>query len=211
VIRLLRLLWHLLAVAGLAAVAALVWMALQGISAKPEPPAVEAAVARRARQLLIPASARARTNPEPDSPEGRADALAHWADHCASCHGADGRGQTEMGRGLYPRSPDMTAAATQSLSDGSLFYIIEHGVKLTGMPAWGNLTPEGELSSWRLVRFIRRLPSLSEAELADIETMMPVGPAVWRQREEERRFLEGSEPPPPPPPAHKHPPAKPGA
>lgn len=184
-------------------------MAFQGISAKPEPSALEAAVARRARALLIPASASARTSPEPDSPDVQAEARAHWADHCASCHGADGRGRTEMGRGLYPKSPDMTTPDTQALSDGALFYIIENGVKLTGMPGWGNGTPEGERSSWHLVRFIRRLPSLTEGEVAEIEAMMPVGPDVWREREEERRFLEGA-PPAVPSSGHQHPPAKPG-
>ena len=204
--RLLRLLWHLLALAGLATAGVLAWMALQGISAKPDPPDFEVAVARRARALLIPAAARARANPEPDTAEVQTEARAHWADHCASCHGADGRGQTEMGRGLYPKSPDMTAAATQGMSDGALFYIIENGVKLTGMPAWGNGTPEGERSSWHLVRFIRRLPALTEGEVTEIESLMPVNPEEWQRREEERRFLEG-EPPPrtPPAPTHAHP------
>jgi mono/diheme cytochrome c family protein len=139
----------------------------------------------------------------------QAEARAHWADHCASCHGADGRGQTEMGRGLYPKSPDMTGPATQALSDGALFYIIENGVKLTGMPAWGNDTAEGERSSWHLVAFIRRLPALTEAEVTEIESLMPVSPEAWRQREEERRFLEG-QPSEAPPTSHQHPPAKPG-
>ena len=179
---------------------------MQGISAKPNPPAIEATLARRARALLIPSAAHALTNPEADSPEAQADARAHWADHCASCHGADGRGQTEMGRGLYPRAPDMAAAGTQALSDGALFYIIENGVRLTGMPAWGNGTPEGERSSWRLVRFIRRLPALTEDEVAEIEAQIPVGPAAWQQREEERRFLEGDPPPAKPPLPHVHPP-----
>jgi hypothetical protein len=102
-----------------------------------------------------------------------------------------------MGQGLYPKSPDMTARATQDLSDGELFYIIERGVKLTGMPAWGNGTPEGERSTWHLVRFIRRLPSLSEDEIAKVEALIPLGPEVWRQREEERRFLEGGAAPAP--------------
>jgi hypothetical protein len=39
-----------------------------------------------------------------------------------------------MGRGLYPRAPDMRLPATQRLSDEALFYIIENGIRLTGMP-----------------------------------------------------------------------------
>ena len=63
---------------------------------------------------------------------------AHFADHCASCHGNDGRGNTEMGRNLYPKAPDMRQSGTQHLSDGELYWIIENGVRLTGMPAWGD-------------------------------------------------------------------------
>src|SRR5262245_25371303 len=127
-----------MAIAGAAAAATLAWMALQGIGSKADPPAAEVTVMRGARDLLIPAAARARPNPEADSTEVQADARAHWADHCAACHGANGKGQTEMGRGLYPKAPDMTAPETQRLSDGALFYLIEHGVKMTGMPGWGN-------------------------------------------------------------------------
>src|SRR2546428_10175979 len=39
---------------------------------------------------------------------------------------------------LYPRAPDLRLRATQDLSDGELFYIIENGVRFTGMPAWGD-------------------------------------------------------------------------
>jgi mono/diheme cytochrome c family protein len=209
VVRFFRFFWRLCALAGLTTAAVLVWMAARGISSKPDPPAVEVAIARRARALLIPAAARARANPESDSPDVQAEARTHLADHCASCHGADGRGQTEMGRGLYPKSPDMTGPETQALSDGALFYIIENGVKLTGMPAWGNGTAEGERASWHLVRLIRRLPSLTEPEVAEIEAQIPVGPGVWREREEERQFLEGA-PPVTPPAGHQHPPSKPG-
>ena len=73
----------------------------------------------------------------PNTEEAIAEGRAHFADHCASCHANDGSGDTEMGRGLYPRAPDMRLAATQNLEDHELFYIIENGIRLTGMPAWG--------------------------------------------------------------------------
>ena len=61
-----------------------------------------------------------------------AEGRDHFADHCATCHANDGSGNTEMGRGLYPKAPDMRLPATQNLSDAELFYIIENGVRLTG-------------------------------------------------------------------------------
>jgi mono/diheme cytochrome c family protein len=189
--RMVRVAWHLLAVAGLAALAGSAWMYTQGIGARATPHPIETAVARTARHYAIPASARGTLNPVPASPEAVRDGMLHWADHCASCHGNDGSGDTEMGRGLYPKAPDMRAAATQSLSDGELFYIIEHGVRLTGMPAWATGSIEGEQASWRLVHFIRHLPSTSDDEVTEMQQLNPRGVEDWRQLDEERKFLEG--------------------
>ena len=154
--RALRAVWHLCAVAGLAAIAVAAWFATQGISARPEPSALEVSVARAARRFAIPASERSRANPIPVTEETIRAGLEHWADHCATCHANNGSGDT-IGRALYPRAPDMRLPTTQDLTDGELFYIIENGVKLTGMPAWGTGSAEGEQESWHLVNFIRSL------------------------------------------------------
>jgi len=194
-----------LAAVGVAALALGGWLISNGISAKPEPGSVETTVARRLRSLAIPRAASARTNPVVSSREAIVDGMEHFADHCAVCHANDGRGQTEMGQGLYPRAPDMRLQATQGLSDGELFYIIEHGVRLTGMPAWGTGTAEGENASWRLVHFIRHLPRLTDAELEQMKSLNPKSPDEWREEEEARRFLEGDDQKPPAPrPRHKH-------
>jgi mono/diheme cytochrome c family protein len=206
-VKLLRGLWHALAVLGLVTLAGAIWFARQGVSATPTPGPVETALSRAARHYLIPAAARARTNPSPGTDETLRAGLEHWADHCASCHGNDGSGQTALGQGLYPKPPDMRLAATQSLSDGELFYIIEEGVKITGMPAWGTGTAAGEESSWHLVQFIRRLPALTEDELARMEELNPRGRADWLAFEEERKFLSGTLDLPegtPPAPGHQH-------
>jgi mono/diheme cytochrome c family protein len=186
-----RALVSLLAVAGGVALLGGAWFFAHGISARPEPSALEATVANRLRALAIPSAAVARTAPADAREAPLADAFAHYADHCAACHAADGSGQTEMGRGLYPRPPDLKLPATQSLTDGTLFYIIENGVKLTGMPAWSTGTSEGEAASWQLVRVIRRLPALTEAERQQIEALMPKSAREWHEAEEERKFLEG--------------------
>ena len=75
---------------------------------------------------------RDRTNPVPPTTDVINRALGHYADHSASCYANDGSGDTEIGRGLYPTVPDMRATNTQSLTDGELFSIIEHGIRLTG-------------------------------------------------------------------------------
>jgi hypothetical protein len=65
------------------------------------------------------------------------------------------------------------------------------------MPAWRGGTPEDEAASWHLVQFIRHLPMLTDAELAEMEDFNPRGMAEWRSLEEERRFLSGEVPAPP--------------
>jgi mono/diheme cytochrome c family protein len=201
---LLKLLWHLSALAGLAVIVGGAWFWSQGMTARSTPSPMEVSVARRARSAMIPAADRARTSPEAATADTIRSGMTHWADHCASCHGNDGRGETPMGLGLYPRAPDMRLDDTQRLTDGELFYIIEHGVKLTGMPAWGT-GPDGEAASWHLVHFIRKLPTLTDAELAEMAELNPKSPDEWRAIEEERKFLSGDDTPPAQPaPAHKH-------
>jgi mono/diheme cytochrome c family protein len=202
--RLLRGLWHIFAVLGIVTVVAGAWFASQGISSRPQPSTLETSVARAARRIAIPASERSRPNPILVTNGSIRMGLEHWADHCASCHGNDGRGETSIGGALYPRAPDMRLAATQDLTDGELFYIIENGVKLTGMPAWGTGAPEGEEESWHLVNFIRHLPELTDEELTEMAELNPRGLADWRALEEERRFLAGDSAPPAVPQPHVH-------
>lgn len=188
---------------GFTAAAAVVAALATGASARRFPSAAEVRLARATRHLLIPAAARGRVNPRPATPESLASARAHWADHCAPCHGNDGKGQTAMGRNLHPRAPDMTAAATQELSDGELHWIIENGVRLTGMPAWGTGEAHDEEESWDLVHFVRRLPRLTAAELAEMRRLNPTSRAELEQELAIERFLAGEDAPPAPP-DHRH-------
>ena len=169
-------------------------VARKGISTRVEPSWIEERAALAMRRLATPAAVRDRTNPVARTPAVLEDGLAHFADHCASCHGNDGAG-TELGKSLYPPVPDMRTSRTQDLTDGELFSIIENGIRLTGMPAWGNGTPEGEADSWALVHFIRRLPSLPADDVARMQELNPKSPAEFREEEEARRFLAGEESP----------------
>jgi mono/diheme cytochrome c family protein len=185
-----------------------VWYVMTtGLSAREEPGSVEEFAARRVRTMAIARRARSLTNPVEYSGEIIAAGRAHFADHCAICHANDGSGDTEMGRGMYPRAPDIRLPATQDLSDGELFWIIENGIRFTGMPGWATGTKEGEEASWHLVHFIRRLPKLTPEELEEMEALNPKSPEEWEQIQEEQRFLEGGEKisKKPAEPRHKHP------
>jgi mono/diheme cytochrome c family protein len=170
-------------------------VARRGLSTRVEPSRAEELLARTARRLAVPDAVRSASNPVEPVQAVLDDALAHFADHCASCHANDGSGDTRIGRNLYPRAPDRRAPATQSLTDGELFAIIENGVRLTGMPGWGDGTPEGERASWGLVHFVRRLPALTPEEVERMEALNPKTPAEWREEEEARRFLAGEDTP----------------
>jgi mono/diheme cytochrome c family protein len=121
-----------------------------------------------------------------------AAARAHWADHCASCHANDGSGQTEMGKLMYPRPPDMRLAGTQGLTDGALYAVIKNGIRLTGMPAWGE-PGNADLESWKLVAFIRQLPLLTPADLREMAKMNPVSPMEQHEATAEEEFLNGGD------------------
>lgn len=169
----------------------------RGVSAKDEPTAIEALMARGMRRLATPKSLRTAQNPVALTSEVLTEAKAHFADHCASCHGNDGRGQTSMGQNFYPKAPDMTLAATQGLSDGEIFAIIENGIRLTGMPAWGNGTPESEKASWELVHLTRHFLKITPAELAEMATLNPMSRADFEEEESMKAFLKGGDVKPP--------------
>jgi mono/diheme cytochrome c family protein len=164
-----------------------------GVSARDAPLPIEAFVAQKLRYLAIPREARKTRNPVPLTPDVLAEGRAHFADHCATCHANDGSGKTEMGQNFYPKVPDMRLSETQRLSDGELFYIIQNGVRFTGMPAWGTGRREHEQASWHLVHFIRHLPQLTSEEIEQMREMNPKSPDEIREEEEEERFLRDEE------------------
>lgn len=178
-----------------------------GVSAKEQPGRVEEFIARQVRNMAVARRAKSLTNPVAYSGEVIADGRAHFADHCATCHANDGSGTTPIGRGLWPKVPDMRLPQTQNLSDGELFWIIENGIRFTGMPAWSSGTKDGETASWHLVHFVRRLPKLTSEELEEMKTLNPQSPAEIRQQIEEEEFLNGGgvKPPAAPLTPHRHP------
>jgi hypothetical protein len=187
-----------LAALGILAVVAAWWVARMlryGFSAHDEPPRIEVFPAQAMRRYAVPADLRHRKNPVPLTPEVLTEARAHFADHCAYCHGNDGKGQTPIGPRMYPKVPDMTLKETQSQADGALFATIENGIRLTGMPGWGDGTAESAYGSWTLVHFIRHLPKITADEIAEMEKLNPKSPAELDAAREGEEFLAGGEDP----------------
>jgi mono/diheme cytochrome c family protein len=180
-----------------AGIALLVWIGgfSSGFSAREEPSALERELSDGFRRLAMPKRAKTLKNPVPNSPEALAEARAHWADHCASCHANNGSGDTQIGRSLYPKAPDMRSSGTQSLSDGEIYYLIQNGVRLTGMPAWGTADDgDANQDSWKLVLFIRHLPEMTEQEANSMQKLNPKTAEEWEEEKTEQEFLDGSAP-----------------
>jgi len=144
----------------------------RGFSAREEPSSVEKLLAHAVRKLSIPSSARKQSNPLKADEATLQEARDRFLARCAMCHGTDGSGVTQVGRNLYPKPPDLRAPQTQNLTDGEIHYIIQNGVRLTGMPAWGNAHDAADSESWELVLFIRNLRQLSGAEKLQQEGTM---------------------------------------
>jgi mono/diheme cytochrome c family protein len=111
-----------------------------------------------AKDVVIPIEAEHKNNPLPDSDEVLNQGRQVFLQSCALCHGADGRGETYIGRNMYPPAMDMTSPHVQHWSDAELFWIIQNGVRLTGMPSWQSSISETD--TWKLARFIHSLPRL---------------------------------------------------
>jgi mono/diheme cytochrome c family protein len=178
----------LLAIPAIVVIAGLLWVCSTGLNTRDTPGALETRLAITLQRLAIPRGARDLANPMQATPELLVEARRHFADHCASCHGNDGSGATEMGQKLYPRVPDMRLPQTQNLSDGQIYYIIENGVRFTGMPAWGTGGTDDH-DSWHLVLFIRHLPHLTAEDLQDMKEHNPRSPADIKEEERENEFL----------------------
>ncbi|HZR25179.1 MAG TPA: c-type cytochrome [Vicinamibacterales bacterium] len=132
-----------------------------GLAADRAPGAIETAIAHRVVTLSIRAATRSATNPHAADPDAWRSAADHFADHCAVCHGGDGRGHSEIGPKMYPPVPDLASADIQQMSDGALFAIIQNGVRWTGMPAFRSEHSADE--TWRLVSFVRHVPDIKPA------------------------------------------------
>ena len=109
----------------------------------------ERSVIARARDIVVPKDL--------DDANRISKGAGEYAEMCSGCHLAPGMKRTEISQGLYPRAPELRRKT--DLTPAEQFWIVKHGVKMTGMPAWG-VTHEDELL-WDVVAFVRKLPELT--------------------------------------------------
>jgi mono/diheme cytochrome c family protein len=121
----------------------------------------ETSLVNAAKDVAIPLQAGKMQNPLPETDEVVSQGQEIFLGSCAQCHGPEARGDTNVGRNMYPPAMDLTSAHVQHWNDAELFWIIQNGVRLTGMPAWKSSLSDND--TWKLARFIHHLPRLGTA------------------------------------------------
>lgn len=126
------------------------------LSALEDPSAVETYVATKGKHFIVSRSARESI---PPAPEVNSYSMAYgeglFIAQCSSCHGIDGRSPTDIGQRMYPRAADLGSEHVQAYSNEELFWVIQNGIRLTGMPGLGNT--QSDEGIWRVVQFVRTL------------------------------------------------------
>lgn len=88
------------------------------------------------------------------------DGARHYDSTCAVCHGAPGRELSEISKGMNPSPPTLHSGEPQrEYKDAELYWIIENGIRMTGMPGFGATHDQKDL--WAMVAFIKQLPELT--------------------------------------------------
>jgi mono/diheme cytochrome c family protein len=153
----------------LLAVAAMVYFAfgLFDIAATHPPGVLETAGAGFVRDASIRRRASREPNPVANDPTALATGLELFRADCIACHGAPGVPPETIGQGLNPPPPALDQPLTQDRPDGELVWIIQHGLRMTGMPAFGEVYGEPQVQ--QLAAFIKHLPQLTAAERASLQ------------------------------------------
>ena len=118
----------------------------------------EQSVERSVRDVIVPANLA-----ETDRIRRGA---GNYAAMCVECHLAPGKKNSEIRMGLYPAPPDLSQLAiTQTDMAARQFWIIKHGIKASGMPAWSKGGIEDE-AVWDMVAFLQQMPALTADQYA---------------------------------------------
>ena len=153
----LRILWTVVGLVAALAVTALMRFNLSALQA---PGPIETALSYHAKRFFISQASRRGIPPRPtDTKTSIKNGGTHYGLDCSVCHSDDGRGQREPGQWEYPRAADLTSKRVQNYSDQELFWIVQNGIRFTGMPAFAKVETPDHI--WDLVNYVRTLPGNS--------------------------------------------------
>src|SRR5579875_1157778 len=131
---------------------------LLSCTAHKKPSPIERTLANMAKDVVIPLEAHNLKDPVPPGEKAIQEGQQVYLQSCALCHGTDGHGYTSLGRSMYPPAMDLTSPHVQHWTDADLYWIIQNGIGLTGMPSWKTTLSSDDI--WRVTQFIHALPQL---------------------------------------------------
>jgi len=108
--------------------------------------AMDASTARHAPKM---------SNPVADTPDALLDGAKTYGSRCSICHGSPSDKESMLGGSLNPPAPQFFGDDPPDMAENENYYIIKHGVRMTGMPAWGKLL--GEEQIWQTVDLLKHI------------------------------------------------------
>lgn len=136
------------------------------------PGPVEKLVAGFAVERSVASRAPEKANPFAGDAQAISAGLDHYAAMCVRCHGGPGVKPQPFARGLNPPAPDLQQSAKE-MTDGELFWITKHGVRMTGMPAFGVTHQDDDI--WKIAALVKQLPNLSAEQKQRLSHLAPGG------------------------------------
>jgi mono/diheme cytochrome c family protein len=112
-------------------------------------------------------------NPLQPSDENVIAGTVLYRNHCAGCHGTPSNPDSQFGRSFNPPVPQFFKEGSD-MADNQSFYIIQHGIRWSGMPAWSKTLSENQ--TWQIITFLshlEKLPPAAQKELAPIDSSFP--------------------------------------
>ena len=162
----------LVVVAVLAAIAIVLglfaWSGLYDIGADNHHWAVTYNVLQTVRDQSIHERSRELRPPNLDDPKLVLKGAGQYAAMCTGCHLQPGKENSEVREGMYPQPPNLSKLR---LDPRDAFWVIKHGIKMSGMPAWGGSHDDATI--WSMVAFLEKLPKLTPQQYKDIVARAP--------------------------------------
>jgi len=149
----------ILAGVAVAAAAGFVWSGVYNVGADDHHTRPVHALMQVLRERSIEVRANELTAPELNDAARITQGSGNYNAMCMGCHLAPGMAPTEMSQGLYPAPPDLTKRKVEA---AKAFWVIKHGIKASGMPAWGRSMDDTYI--WNMVAFLQKLPTLTPAQ-----------------------------------------------
>ena len=142
-----------LAIAGLAG---LIWSGIYDVAADVSHSRPVYTLLETARERSIEVRASKLTVPDLTDKARIIQGVGNYNAMCMGCHLAPGMAETELSKGLYPAPPNLSK---ETVDAGKAFWVIKHGIKASGMPAWGKSM--GDEYIWNMAAFLQALPKLT--------------------------------------------------